>query len=447
VTLAERILADHVDGLGSISRGRVAIEFTWVVLGELVGLVGLAVNVRLLTAIMTPTAYGELALGLSLATLPAQTIVGPLGSAAERFFASYAEHRRLPELLHGVFRLTTGASALTCVGGFAFAGLCALTGSPQWVPLVLAASAFAVLSGWERILDGIQNAARARAIVAWHQGLRQWLRPAAAAVVLRLYSSTSSVALAGFAIASLGVLASQALLFRAQLADSAYSHLDRTAIDETHRRLLRYAGPFALWGIFTWLQLSSDRWALQWLSSPESVGLYAALFQVGISPLYLFGAVLSQLAGPIIFARAGDGSNPVRLAAAFQLIILFALCMLGLTVLMVIGTALLHVQVFAILVGPAFQSVSQLLPIAVLTGGLFSVGQILSMVPLASGDSRVLLAPKIGTALLAVPLYLAGAQVAGAQGVLVGGAVFAASFAVWTAVIAALVVGRRSVVR
>jgi O-antigen/teichoic acid export membrane protein len=187
-----------------------------------------------------------------------------------------------------------------------------------------------------------------------------------------------------------------------------------------------------MWGAFTWLQLSSDRWALQLLGQSEFVGLYAAVLQVGSAPLLLLGTVGMQFAGPIVFARAGDASDPERLGDAVRLTLLFAALMLATTLGLALLANVVHQQVFRVLVGSAYQNVAPFLPLAVLSGGLFGVGQLLCLLPMAFGDSRALLAPKIGTSLLALVFNLIGAATMGLQGVLLAGIAFAVCYVAWT---------------
>jgi hypothetical protein len=106
--------------------------------------------------------------------------------------------------------------------------------------------------------------------------------------------------------------------------------------------------------------------------------------------------------------------------------------MLVLTAVLALLATALHSQAFALLVSASFRQVSWLLPLAVLSGGLFNVGQLLCLVPLAAGDSSALLPPKVGTAVLAVLLYAWGAVAGGVAGVVLGGLVFALLFAIWT---------------
>jgi O-antigen/teichoic acid export membrane protein len=106
------------------------------------------------------------------------------------------------------------------------------------------------------------------------------------------------------------------------------------------------------------------------------------------------------------------------------------------TILLTIGGLIGHRQIFALLVGPEYQSASFLLPLGFLSGGLFVAGQMLSVVPMALGRSQTLLAPKILTALLAIVLNVIGAATLGSPGVLWAGLAFAICYGIWVAITA-----------
>jgi O-antigen/teichoic acid export membrane protein len=231
------------------------------------------------------------------------------------------------------------------------------------------------------------------------------------------------------------VLCSQAWVFR---GTTRRLHIvaAETAPPAFSRQMLAYATPFSVWGIFTWMQASSDRWALQALTTSGQVGLFAIVSQLGAYPLNLVGAMLTQVAAPIVFARVGAGADMVRLRSALQLCGLLAAGMLAATLILAGGAALVHRQIFEFLVGPQFWTVSSLLPLAILSAGLFNVGQMASLVPMALGNSGALLAPKIGTALLALVLNTAGAYFFGIAGALAAGLIFAACYLGWVALVA-----------
>ena len=74
---------------------RLSKEGFWIVLGQAIAVLGSLVGVRVLTGLLTSAEYGELALGMTLAILVGQTLFGPLGQGATRFYAPTVEKRAL----------------------------------------------------------------------------------------------------------------------------------------------------------------------------------------------------------------------------------------------------------------------------------------------------------------------------------------------------------------
>jgi O-antigen/teichoic acid export membrane protein len=402
-------------------------EAAWILIGQAVGAVGAIVGVRVLTGLLTPDAYGEFALGLTAATLVMQIVTGPLANAFERFYAPAQESGRTYAFLRAMRHLTVRASLVVVLLGLLVGLVLVLGGRSDLALFTSAAVGFAVLSGWEGILDGVQNAARQRKVVAFHQGLRQWLRPLAAGGLISVVSPVGWVAMSGYAIGSLATLGSQTWLFR-RIAGSGAPHTDEAETRALRQQMLGYAQPFATWGIFSWMQMSSDRWALQFFGATNDVGLYAVLAQLGAYPLNLVGGMLVQLAAPFVFARAGAGVDRGRLRSASLLCVWLALTMLGVTTVLAALAHVGHSLLFALVAAPEYRSVSTLLPLTIVSSGLFGVGQMLSLIPMAAGDSRALLAPKISTALLALAMNAAGAYLFGLVGVLWAGVLFALTY-------------------
>jgi O-antigen/teichoic acid export membrane protein len=411
-------------------------ELAWISAGQVLGALGAVVGVRLLTGVLTPTVFGELALGVTSATLAFQVLLGPLVNAYDRYYASARETGRSEEFFSAVRRLTTRVSLLILLIGVLVIAALTVLGQTHWLGLAAAAVAFGLLSGWESVLDGIQNAARQRGFVALHQVVRQWLRPILAVALLTTVATTSAVGMGAYAIASLLVLCSQFFFFRRTLGSEPSTPTFDPSRLPLESRMLSYATPFAIWGVFTWMQVSSDRWALQIWGTSADVGLYAIVIQLGSYPITLLGAMLTQVAVPIIFAYAGEGSDLRRITIAIQLCLAMALGVFCVTILLTIGGLIGHRQIFALLVGPEYQSASFLLPLGFLSGGLFVAGQMLSVVPMALGRSQTLLAPKILTALLAIVLNVIGAATLGSPGVLWAGLAFAICYGIWVAITA-----------
>jgi O-antigen/teichoic acid export membrane protein len=104
---------------------------------------------------------------------------------------------------------------------------------------------------------------------------------------------------------------------------------------------------------------------------------------------------------------------------------------IGLTFLGTAAAWILHAWLFNLLVGVEFRSSSHLLPWIVMAGGLFSAGQLLALNNFVEVDSRSLLIPKIGTAVVGVGCNFAGARYFGINGVVAGLLSFSLIYLVW----------------
>jgi len=439
---------------GALTKARIyrlGWEGFWVVFGQAIAVVGALVGVRVLTELLPPEVYGELALAMTGATLLNQVVFGPISNGASRFYAVAQEAGDIPTYFLAVKRLVLVATGWVMAGAISVAAFLFLTGYVCWLGLLLAALGFALLSGYNGILDAVQNAARQRLVVAWHQGLAAWGRFLVAAGMIALLGASSTVAMIGFAMALLLVLCSQGWFLahstqkaRCQTGSwqstvtSALSHprLSRysrafhaltrqsCSVAELGRRCTRWRGrivscswPFAAWGWLTWLQLVSDRWALGLFATTEQVGQYAVLYQLGYYPMMLASGIVLQLTGPVLFQMAGAAQDPVRLQASNRfsrsLALWTAVTTIGLSGLLAVS----HRQIFALLVNEQYRGTSGLLPWMVFAGGLFATGQVLSLKCHIAFDTRSLVVPKVVTSILGVGLNLIGAYLAGAAGV------------------------------
>jgi len=424
--------ATWFDRITSTRARRLGREFVWIGLGQAAAVLGAVVGVRILTDLLSREVYGQLALGMTVATLVNQSVLGPLTNAATRFFAPAREAGTLRSQIAAVRSLiarSTGgillAVAVLCLGLF-------LAGQLKWIGLVLAAVLFALLSGYNSVLSGMQNAARQRAIVALHHGLLSWGRFLLAAAMVIYLGVTSTAAMIGYALAAMFVLASQAYFFRRiLLTNDKPVALEHNAENRWRAQMFAYAWPFAIWGIPAWAQLVSDRWAIQLFSSTEDVGLYAVLYQLGYYPITIFTSLAVQLLAPVFFRRAGDASDVSRVRHVHALNCRFTGVSLLITGMAVLLAFWLHECVFSWLVAPAYRTVSWLLPGVVLAGGLFASGQFAVISLLCGTQTRSLLAPKISTAVIGVLLNLFGAAHWGVPGVVCGSVLTAIVYLLW----------------
>gem|GEM_PF-308795 len=412
---------------------RLSREFFWVGLGQAATVLGAVVGVRILTGILTPQAYGELALGMTVATLATQTVLGPLGNAAMRFFAPAREAGALQSYLAAVKRLLLEASGTTGALAFVLILILGVTGQRKWVGLVLAATLFALLSGYNSVLNGMQNAARQRAIVALHHALATWGRFLLAAGLVLWLGDGATVAMLGYAAAIVLALLSQSWFFRRTIhARRRAISGDRTHNNETWRaRMLSYAWPFVTWAFLEWAKMASGRWGLQVFCTTKEVGYYAVLYQLGYYPLTLLTQLATSFLSPIYFQRIGDASNLTRVRGVHRFGARLTWLAIVLTVVATVAVALFHRQLFFFLVAAEYRTVSYLLPGMILAGGLGAAARFITTLFQARLRVKDLIVPRVASETLGLFANIAGAALFGVLGVVLANVMYAVISLVW----------------
>lgn len=407
---------------------RLAKESSWVVAGQIASVLGMLVLVRVLTEYLNPAQYGELALGLTVAGLVNQVVMGGLNAGIGRFYSIAAEKNDLNGYLHASRRLMGYATVVVvAIAAVLMVGLVWL-GYSQWMGLAATALIFSVLSGYNASLNGIQNAARQRAIVAFHGGLDAWLKILLAVGVMHWLGSTSMVVVLGYALSLIMVTGSQFFLLRRDIP-----HLTRTSPEAQGWtwKILAYSLPFSTWGLFSWAQQTSDRWALQSFATIEEVGQYTVVFQLGYMPIGLATGMVISFVGPVLFQRSGNATDPVRNSAMHYIAWRITWACFGVTAIACAVSWLLHEWIFKLLVAAEYRTVSYLLPWAVLAGGVFAAGQLLALKLMADMKTRIMTTAKIVTAVLGVLLNIIGALFFGAVGVVLALVAFSAIYFLW----------------
>ena len=422
--------------LGQVSHfnvKRIGGELFWIALGQAMATIGAFVGVRLMTGFLDPKIYGELALGMTLSNLSSQFLWGPLGSAFSRFFAPNQEAGKIDVYLRSTFILSKWVDFIHLgITGLAILSLW-LLGYRHILWLVVGSMLFGLISGHNGNLSGIQNAARQRMVVAWHQGIEYWLRFLIAIAMISLIGAFSSVAMMGYCIASFIIFSSQIWFFKRKIV-TLKNENNTTDDDEVHeltKKMLYYSLPFTFWGIFTWAQMVSDRWAIQFFAGPSDVGLYAVIYQIGYYPIAIMSSLITQLIIPILFSWAGDNSDAPRVQRTQRFTHLIMITILLLTAVASLLAFVLHKQIFLWLVAPAYRQVSVMLPWMILAGGLFTAAQMKAQILLVEMRTRALIAPKIITALCGIGFNFLGAYLMGLKGVVIACIGFSLIYFLW----------------
>lgn len=369
-------------------------EILWVATGYGLAGIGSVASVRVLTNLLEPRIYGQVALVLSLAALAQQIGFAPVAQAATRFFAPSAASGELDAYFAGCGRITLITGAFCGVAGVFLAVL----GRHSLLWTALATGVYVCAFGVTSILAAIQTAARQRRIVALHGAAGAWLRAALAALFVVIFGPASAAVLAGFAATYLLILASQWRSFARAFHRNLSPPLRQSP--RTSAPMLRYAWPFAAWGALAWVQTNVDRWAIAGSRTVEEVGLYQVVYQIGYQPITLCFGFLAQLVTPVIFARAGDGTDNDGVGRAQSLNRLALLGTLAATAFAVAISALLHREIFRIFAAPEYRAASFLLPILVTASGLTAAAQVAGIGKMVEFKTReLLMAQALPTAL------------------------------------------------
>jgi O-antigen/teichoic acid export membrane protein len=246
-------------------------------------------------------------------------------------------------------------------------------------------------------------------------------------MMLWLGSSSTAVIL-GYVLSSFIVTGSQ-LLFLQKLIrpQGAITHMSR----DWGQKIWAYSWPFSAWGIFTWMQQISDRWALQTYASGHDVGLYAVVFQLGYVPIGLVLGMAMTFLGPILYQRSGSTTDQNRNRDVHQIAWRITFVGLAITALAFVFTLFLHEGIFQLLVATKYHEVSYLLPWMIVAGGVFSAAQMLALKLLSEMKSAVMTTAKIVSAILGVFLNIYAASQFGSQGVVFALIAFSCIYFFW----------------
>lgn len=407
---------------------RLAKEGSWILIGQVVSVAASLVLVRVLTEHLDPAQYGQLALALTLGTLVGQVAFSGAMPGIMRYYAIAAEKGEASEYLQAARRMmgygtlvALGLSALLLLGLPIF-------GKADMLALTSMTIIFAIFGNYNTTQNMIQNAARQRQVVVLHGSLDAWTRVLFAAGMLTWLGNSAKVVVAAYIASLLLVLISQAIFIRRLIPRQA----TRAAKPNPwEAQIWQYSKPFVYFNAFTWIQASSDRWALDTFSTTQDVGLYAVLIQLGYTPIGVVAGLMTTLIGPILFQRSGDTADPSRNAGVHKRAWQITAIALLSTLLACLFAYLFHDWIFRLLVATQYRSVSYLLPWMILAGGLFSAGQVLGLKLMSDLNTQALVWPKIVTSLLGALLSFAGAYFAGLKGVVYGAVIFSVLQLLW----------------
>jgi len=371
--------------------------------GQVLTFLGGFAAIKILTSSLGPEGYGELALGLTIAGFLNMFVYGPLGQVVLRFFSVYQERKTLTTYFNLLKKIHLASVLILLFIAGVTGALVYLQVDREWALLVIVASLFGTVSGVNGSLSSLQSAIRQRKIVALHQGVDAWLRPALAVVAIYLFRNSGYFALLGFLIGTLVITLSQYWYtlknknIRIHWEGDVQSQaIQKKALHEFYA----YATPFFYFSGFAAVSMYADRWVLQGLFGEQSVGVYAAIYQIANAPVAIVSGMVGQLMVPIIFERAGTMTSEEQFRKSSRLLNQ-AVAVLSAVMLFIIAVAYLFSEpIVRVLTTPSFAEYHQLLWVLTLGLAIFNIGQLLVMKGLNNHEPGIYTWPKAAQAVV-----------------------------------------------
>lgn len=367
-------------------------ESAWALTGHTSLLFGIFFAVKVLSKDMGPSSYGEFALGVSIAQLFQTFFFGSKFDGIVRFGALVTEKNDRLNYGFNVGKILVDASKKCLLTGLVIASLVYLILGENWASLTLAAISYAVTSGVSTALGGVANALREQRTLALSQGTESWAKAFFALGLIKIFEAKAVAALLGYALAC-GI---SLILLSFWLGKKFKSEIRLPKSGRGDGDAIRnYTRSFEFVGVFLWLQSYSDRWALKYFASLSEVGIYSVAFTFGYSPIVALVNLTMQVSVPVIYRNAGEFPEfssyknilrPLDFLAAFMMLLagilaMLALCLKDLAVL--------------VLYGDTYRGAADLMPILLLAGGLFAVGESKVVFLNAIKKNRLQILPKI----------------------------------------------------
>jgi O-antigen/teichoic acid export membrane protein len=411
---------------------RISGEASWVATGQFGAILLSILTLALLTRKLDQNDFAILTLSIAASSLANQTAFGGIANASARFYPIALLENSAEQLIASVKQIETKISIILISVALAFIALFAIIYSSYASHIAVAALALvmSISVGLVNINGAILNAANRRRTQATLNLSEGTIRLGLVWLLTHTeYQNATSV----FAV----YVVSSCLIYIAgrssvnSLLKSVHSTATNAYKKEWRADIWRYAKPFALWGPFSWAQSSSDRWALETSNNRTELANYAVAYQIGYAPIGMLLNLVITTLSPHIFGRVGDSRCLEKRDSAKKAL---SQLVAGGCLLVTLGTVLgflLHRQIYEVLVGEQYWNSSIYLPYMILAGGVYSVGQLLSLQFQITMNPAAILTCKIGSSILGIVISFSGAFFFGIHGVLGGAVIFAFTYTLW----------------
>jgi len=400
--------------LGDVTRHqRLLGEGAWIGGGQLATLLGRLIGLRLLTGLVSPSVFGEVALVVGISTLGSSVFCAPLMHATIRFYADAKRDAQIPALRRLVARLllrsTAVLVALLLVGGGVWV---VATHAVRYVT-VLAAAAMLVLDVARTLELNLLTASREQRTFALWTATDAISRPIGAASMVLFTSATAATVIAGYAAAT-GLTM---LVFRRRRPrETGADGPDHAWARQAGRDIVRFALPMVPLAGLGWAMSLGDRYVLAGFAGAGAVGLYSAAYGLASMPFISLAGVVTTTLRPVLFDAVARGERQHER----RLLLGWAAMLAVVSGTGVVLLALLAPWVATLALGTAFRGAAGLLPWIAAAYAVQGVQQVFELDIYAHKRTERLIYMQVGATAVALALYFLLIPSLGALGAAIG---------------------------
>lgn len=432
LTLANRVIWNGIFRLRS--------EALWVFIGQTGTALGGLFGVKILTHVLSPLEFGRLALANTVVLLIGVNLFGPLGQGFMRFWSISLDRGETKDFVFIAKHYTRFAIRIILCIGLILAIFSLLAREMDWTVLLSISLIVGTLTGWFGVRISILIAARKRKIVALVNTGNAFVKPMIAASAVIFLMPKAVLAMLGHLMTACVIAYIVEYFYRKTVIDDL--RFSSPSIDEAKqngelgREILGFSWPFFVWGIFSWIHQSCDRWALQAYHGADVVGAFSVITLLAVYPLIFSASFLSSLFIPIAYERAGNLNSCTSIKSANQILyVMTGSYIIGACILIILF-AFFHDVVVLLISNVKYVRFSYLLPGLTSAWAFFYLGQMLSGFGLLANKPRKYIFPILVSGMIAAITTFYLSAKSGPVGVVWGLSIAGFVYALWFMIIA-----------
>ena len=379
---------------GLLKQKRLFGDAFWVLFGQLASAIALLVGTRILTELVTPDVYGQVALLNGFVALGVAVFSYPFICAGMRLLPECWNNRERADLHGAVFSMTEKATGLAIVLLVLGGGVYSQIFQSDVLLFAITAMVLAVTVRRELGIQLLIGERKQRAASFW-QTTDSLLRPMLAITLVWWGGQKAEWVLLGYIVAS---MLSNAFWSMLHSTSAKFGRRKRSIIGRNFRTdVLAYALPLIPMELIFWINGLGDRYVIGYFMSAAEVGLYTATYMIINEAFNRSAMVLLRTFQPAYFQAYSE----TRMQEAFKILWIWIGSVVALGVVGVLLLLITKDWVALLVLAKSYHSAVELMPAIAIGCALHALGTVAAQPLLAKKRTHALLKGRICGAVVA----------------------------------------------